>query len=179
MAESPRLARNFNHIAFPTADTQATLRFYTEVLGMKLVGAVRPDEAGTTEEQTPHIHTFFATDSGECIAFFEVVGFRPEPFKDGAPLFTRHVAFGVDSEQQLLAWRRALKEKGIDVSHVVDHDGVWKSIYFPDPNGLVLELTFQARALDASDADKAARMVADWNLAHGTWSHSAKATAAL
>ena len=34
-------ARNFNHIAVPTADTQETCRFYTEVLGMKLVH--RPD----------------------------------------------------------------------------------------------------------------------------------------
>ena len=119
---SLRPARNFNHIAFPTADTAATCRFYTEVLGFKLVGAVRPDLAETTGETHPHIHTFFGTASGECIAFFEIPGFRPQPNKDGAPTFTRHVAFGVDSEEEMLAWRRTLRDKKIEVSKVVDQD---------------------------------------------------------
>jgi glyoxylase I family protein len=165
-------ARHFNHIAFPTADTAATVRFYTEVLGMKLVGAVRPDLAHTTEEVQPHIHTFFGTGSGECIAFFEIPGFRPEPNKDGAPFFTRHVAFGVDSEGEMLEWRRRLREQGVEVSKVVDHDGLWKSIYFPDPNGLLLEITFQTRPLGDDDAASAARMVEDWNRDHGGWSKS-------
>jgi len=162
-------ARYFNHIAFPTSDTAATCRFYSEVLGMKLVGAVRPDLAHTTGELQPHIHTFFGTGSGECIAFFEIPGFRPQPNKDGAPVFTRHVAFGVDSEEEMLAWRRRLKEKGVEVSKVVDHDGLWKSIYFPDPNGLLLEITFQTRPLGAADAAAAERMVAEWNRTHAGW----------
>jgi glyoxylase I family protein len=169
MSNVPTLARNFNHIAFPTADTEATCRFYTEVLGMKLVGAIRPDREGTTEEQHPHIHTFFATASGECLAFFEIPGFKPEPNKDGAPVFTRHIAFGVESEEQLLTWRRRLRELGVEVSGVVDHQGVWKSIYFRDPNQLVLELTFQSRALADTDAEEAAAMVSEWNATHGGW----------
>ncbi|HEY2775483.1 MAG TPA: VOC family protein [Candidatus Binatia bacterium] len=162
-------ARNFNHIAFPTADTAATCRFYTEVLGLKLVGAVRPDQAGTTREVHPHIHTFFGTGSGECIAFFEVPGFRPEPNKDGAPDFTRHVAFGVDSEKDMLDWQKTLRERGVEVSQVIDHDGLWKSIYFRDPNHLLLEITFQTRPLGEADAIKAAGMVEEWNRTHGGW----------
>lgn len=166
---SLRPARHFNHIAFPTADTAATCRFYTEVLGMKLVGAVRPDLSHTTPEVQPHIHTFFGTESGECIAFFEIPGFRPQPNKDGAPVFTRHVAFGVDSEQEMLDWRDRLRQQGVEVSKVVDHDGVWKSIYFPDPNHLLLEITFQSRPLVESDAASAAQMVDEWNRTHGGW----------
>ncbi|HYB97793.1 MAG TPA: VOC family protein [Candidatus Limnocylindrales bacterium] len=169
MSDAPAPARNFNHIAFPTADTEATRRFYTEVLDMKLVGAVRPDMSGTTRQEHPHIHTFFATGSGECIAFFEIPGFRPQPNKDGAPDFTRHIAFGVDSEEQLLAWRRRLQEKGVEVSGVIEHEGIWKSIYFRDPNHLVLELTWQTRPLSAEDADNARAMVEDWNRTHGGW----------
>ncbi|HXC51872.1 MAG TPA: VOC family protein [Candidatus Limnocylindrales bacterium] len=162
-------ARHFNHIAFPTADTAATCRFYTEVLGMKLVGAVRPDLAETTGEAHPHIHTFFATDSGECIAFFEIPGFRPDPNKDRAPAFTRHIAFGVDAEDEMLGWQKRLRESGVDVSKVIDHGGIWKSIYFPDPNGLLLEITFQTRPLGAGDASQAASMVEEWNRTHGGW----------
>jgi catechol 2,3-dioxygenase-like lactoylglutathione lyase family enzyme len=164
MTTTPTPARHFNHVAFPTADTASTCRFYTEVLGMRLAGAVRPDRSGTTEKTTPTIHTFFATESGECIAFFEIPGFRPEPNRDGAPVFTRHVAFGVDSEEKMLAWRRRLKAAGVDVSRVVDHDGLWKSIYFPDPNGLLLEITFQTRPLGEVDAEEAERLVAEWTL---------------
>ena len=167
---SLRAPRSFNHVAFPTADTAATCRFYTNVLGMKLVGAVRPDIAQTTREEQPHIHTFFATESGESIAFFEIPGFRPETNKDGAPVFTRHVAFGVETEQEMLDWRKKLKTEGIDVSPVVDHDGLWKSIYFPDPNGLLLEITFQTRPLGPSDAEEAERLVEDWNRNYGGWS---------
>ena len=162
-------ARHFNHIAFPTADTAATCRFYTEVLGMKLVGAVRPDLAETTPETHPHIHTFFGTDSGECIAFFEIPGLRPQPNKDGAPFFTRHVAFGVDSEEEMLRWQRKLRAAGVDVSKVVDHDGIWRSVYFPDPNGLLLEITFQTRPLGSLDAANAQRMVDEWCRTHGGW----------
>ncbi|MFN2425067.1 MAG: VOC family protein [Candidatus Binatia bacterium] len=170
-----RPARHFNHIAFPTMDTAATCRFYTEVLGMKLVGAVRPDVAGTTEEDHPHIHTFFSTTSGECIAFFEIPGFRPKPNKDGAPVFTRHVAFGVDTEQEMLDWRSRLRREGVDVSAVVDHGGIWKSIYFPDPNGLLLEITFQARPLGPDDAASAERMVEEWNRTQGGWASAPRA----
>lgn len=168
MSLSP--ARHFNHVAFPTADTAATCEFYTKVLDLRLVGAVRPDLAGTTEEVHPHIHTFFGTTSGECIAFFEIPGLRPEPNRDGAPAFTRHVAFGVDTEQELLDWRAKLRRAGVDVSAVVDHDGIWKSIYFPDPNGLLLEITFQARPLGPGDAARAEAMVEEWNRTHGGWS---------
>lgn len=169
---TPKVARCFNHVAFPTADTAATMRFYTEVLGMRLAGAVRPDRDGTTSESEPSLHTFFATESGECIAFFEVPGFQPAPFADGAPLFTRHVAFGVEGEDQLLSWKRRLRALGIEVRGVVDHQGLWRSIYFMDPNGLVLELTFQTRALAANDAERAAEIVAEWERDHARRSPS-------
>ena len=41
MGDSPKVARALNHVAYPTTDTGATYRFYTEILGFKLVAAVR------------------------------------------------------------------------------------------------------------------------------------------
>jgi catechol-2,3-dioxygenase len=74
----------------------------------------------------------------------------------------RHLALSVDSPETLAAWRERLEAHGLKVAGPIDHDGVWSSIYFPDPNGVTLELTYQARALNDADAARAAEMVATW-----------------
>jgi catechol 2,3-dioxygenase-like lactoylglutathione lyase family enzyme len=152
----PRIATRLNHVAYPTFDTAVTVRFYTEVLGFRLVDAVR-DERGPK----PFLHTFFAMESGEVIAFFDIVGLeKPEP--DRLPPWVRHLALSVDSPDTLAAWKRRLEEHGLHVTGPIDHDGVWSSIYFVDPNGVTLELTHQNRPLNEADAARAAAMVATW-----------------
>jgi catechol 2,3-dioxygenase-like lactoylglutathione lyase family enzyme len=44
MSDSLKVARALNHVAYPTTDTGATYRFYTEIMGFKLVAAVRGDQ---------------------------------------------------------------------------------------------------------------------------------------
>ena len=152
----PRIATRLNHVAYPTFDTPATVRFYTEVMGFKLVDAVR-EESGPN----PFLHTFFAMESGEIIAFFDIRGLeRPKP--DGLPPWVRHLALSVDSAETLAAWKQRLEAHGVRVTGPVDHDGVWSSIYFRDPNDVTLELTYQARPLNEADAQRAADMVAAW-----------------
>lgn len=153
----PKIATHLNHVAYPTFDTAATVRFYTEVLGFRLVDAVR-GESGPK----PFLHTFFAMESGEIIAFFDIPGLE-KPKRDHVPPWVRHLALSVDSAETLAAWKRRLEEHGVRVTGPVDHDGVWSSIYFMDPNAVTLELTFQARPLNDADAARASGMVAAWN----------------
>jgi glyoxylase I family protein len=152
----PRIATQLNHVAYPTFDTAATVRFYTEVMGFRLVDAVR-DESGPQ----PFLHTFFAMESGEIIAFFDIPGLE-KPRADHLPPWVRHLALSVDSAETLAAWKRRLEEHGLRVTGPVDHEGVWSSIYFMDPNAVTLELTYQSRALDDADAARAADIVAAW-----------------
>jgi len=166
MGDLPKIARALNHVAYPTTDTGATYRFYTEILGFKLVAAVRGDHDPESNTSKPHLHTFFAMRDGEVIAFFDIEG-AEKPKRDHLPTWVRHFAMSVDSYDDLMAWRQRLLDHGVQVTPVVDHDGVWFSIYFPDPNGVLLELTYQARALTADDAAEAARMVGEWTKAHG------------
>ena len=165
MAETPNVARALNHAAYQTTDTAATCRFYTDVLGFKLVAAVRGEADPAAGADRPFLHTFFAMRSGEVLAFFELEGVDLPP-PDGLPPWIRHIALSVDSHDELLAWRTHLKQHGVEVTPVVDHDGVWKSIYFRDPNQVLLELTYQARSLGDEDARSAAKMVAEWGAAH-------------
>ncbi len=159
MAHVPRIAARLNHVAYATFDTEATTRFYTEVMGFALVSAIRgraPDDPSRS-----YLHTFFAMESGEVIAFFELEGLEPPP-RDRLPRWIRHLALEVDSEQTLLAWKERLEHHGLEVTGPVDHEGVWLSIYFGDPNGVTLELTHQRRALTADDARRAVDLVAAW-----------------
>ncbi len=155
----PRIATRLNHVAYPTFDTAATVRFYTEVMGFRLVDAVH-DESGPK----PFLHTFFAMESGEIVAFFDIPGVE-KPARDHLPPWVRHLAMSVDSPETLAAWKVRLEAHGLHVTGPIDHDGVWSSIYFQDPNEVTLELTYQSRALDESDAARAAAIVAEWTVA--------------
>jgi glyoxylase I family protein len=159
---TPTIATALNHVAYPTANTAETVRFYTEVMGFKLVHAVRGKADPETGSARAYLHTFFAMGSGEVIAFFDIDGLTPSAH-DSLPRWVRHLALSVDSRETLAAWQAHLTKQGIHVTGPVDHDGVWLSIYFGDPNGVTLELTYQARAVNEEDARQAAAMVAAWN----------------
>lgn len=158
--------RRVNHVAYPTTDSAATYRFYTEVLGCRLVAAVREEEVPSTGAKTPFLHTFFAMHDGTCLAFFEVDGMGP-PADDGIPSWVRHIAMDVESMAQLEAWKEQLRAHGVDFIGTVDHEGIWYSIYFFDPNGIRLELTHQARPLTGTDASEGEQLLRTWAAQRG------------
>lgn len=157
---------SLNHAAYPTFDTGATYRFYTELLGCTFVAAVRKDVVPSTGAPTPFLHTFFALSSGECIAFFEVEGLE-EPADDGVPPWIRHIALTMESPDAVTETKNRLEQAGIDVIGVVNHDDLWHSIYFFDPNGIRVELTHQARPLGPEDAVEGRRLLDEWVAEHG------------
>lgn len=155
-------ATSFNHVAMPTNDTAATYRFYTEVLGFRLLSAVREEHVPSTGEQTPFLHTFFGLEDGSCMAFFDVDGQEYAGRDDGVPAWIRHFAMNVDTEQELHSWKDRLESHGVEVRGIVDHEGIWQSIYFFDPNGLRLELTWVRRPLTEDDRRHGEGLVAQW-----------------
>jgi len=62
-----------------------------------------------------------------------------------------HFAFELGSLEALEAKRAELIAKGVHVTPVVDHEWM-KSIYFKDPNGLLLEYACATRTLTEDDA---------------------------
>jgi catechol 2,3-dioxygenase-like lactoylglutathione lyase family enzyme len=163
--QQPAIATALNHVAYPTTHTAATVRFYTEVLGFRLVDAIRGTTDPDSGKPRPFLHTFFAMGSGEIIAFFEVEGLEV-PADERVPRWVRHLALSVDSPATLAAWKARLETHGLSVIGPIDHEGTWASIYFVDPNGVTLELTHQSRALDDEDARRAAEVVARWAAEH-------------
>jgi catechol 2,3-dioxygenase-like lactoylglutathione lyase family enzyme len=160
--------KGLNHVAYVTKDTAATTRFYTEVLGMKLVGHAIDDSVGSTGEKSRFLHTFFEMGDGSCIAFFEIEGQQHDHHDTPLPRWAAHLALSVDSMEELRAAHQRLLDEGVEVRGVIDHEGIWNSIYFLDPNGVRLELTYQSRALTDEDAAAAQTAVAQWVAEHAT-----------
>ena len=142
--------RGVNHLALVTDDMEKTVRFYRDVLGMKVVGTI-----GGEVEGKPMRHYFFSLGPGSCIAFFEWPGVElPASKASGVPASGRHfdhVSIGLETEQGLLRLRTRLLEAGLPVSDVVDH-GMVRSIYIEDPNGISLEFSVWTKDIEKEPA---------------------------
>lgn len=144
-----------HHLALVCADAKATHEFYTNVMGMKLTCAIHVPPFA--EEDAMHL--FYDMGGGNQLAFFwfkNAPAAMPEQAHPASPAHVsahgsmHHLAFGVDSEADLTEWREALKAKGIKVTPMIDH-GFCKSIYFVDPDGMQLEISYWVRVLDRRD----------------------------
>ena len=125
-----------NHLAMATGDLPATIRFWRDLLGMRLV-------VGLGREGWRHY--FFEIGPHDMIAFFEWPGVQPGPEKDhGAPAkgpFTfDHVAVGVAGDDDLFELEARLEAADVWVSEPVDH-GFIHSIYAFDPNNIAIEFS--------------------------------------
>jgi len=155
-----------NHVAYVTRNTALTKRFYTEVLGLRLVGHAEEQAVGSTGEGGRFLHTFFQMGDGSCIAFFEIEGQPLDQHDSKLPRWAPHLALSLNSREDLDAAQARLKEHGVEVLGPVDHEGIWTSLYFFDPNGVRLELTHQNRELGPDDAEAAATAVDAWSAEH-------------
>ncbi|MEU8912984.1 MULTISPECIES: VOC family protein [Streptomyces] len=139
-----------DHLAFVTWRPRATHAFYTQALGMPLVHAITAT-GWVTEDYPDFVHFFFDMGRGNRIAFFYYFGLPEEDPPSDLMHRSRHVAFHVDTEEELLAWRDRLKAHGVRVTRPLGHELI-ESIYFDDPNGIQLEITRPLREMSAIDA---------------------------
>ena len=156
--------KGINHLALVCRDMEETVRFYTKVLNMPLVKTIQLPDGGQ--------HFFFDCGGGNLLAFFwwenapaaapgiaSVEDFPRKPLSAVGSM--NHVAFEMD-ESELEASIAELKAAGVPVSVpvVVNHDdsprgvsekmhpGVFvRSVYFRDPNGIMLEFACLTREL--------------------------------
>ncbi len=161
--------RGVNHLALVCRDMARTVDFYTNVLGFPLVKTVElPIGMGQ--------HFFFDIGNGDSLAFFwfpeapeAVPGISaPAARPDTGDLTSavgsmNHVAFDVDPDR-IEEYRERLVAAGVACSEVANHDdsewtvaeemhpGVYvRSVYFQDPDGILLELAAWTRPLGPDD----------------------------
>lgn len=134
------LIRKIHHVAYRCRDAAETVGFYREVLGMDFTIAFAEDFVPSTQEPDPYMHVFLDAGGGNVLAFFELPTREPMGRDPNTPTWVQHIAFSVESLIVLEETRRRLLARGIDVVGPTDH-GLFRSIYFFDPNGHRLELT--------------------------------------
>lgn len=135
---APRLSR-IHHVAYRCNDAKATVEWYERVLGMTYTTAFAEDHVPSTGAYDPYMHVFLDCGGGNVVAFFELPE-QPAMGRDPhTPAWVQHLAFEVEDEAALLAAKAHIEAQGIDVLGPTWH-GIFKSIYFFDPNGHRLEL---------------------------------------
>ncbi|MBM67997.1 MAG: glyoxalase [Haliea sp.] len=169
--------RRIHHVAYRCNDTRETVEFYRRVLNMQLVLAIAEDEVPSTREPDPYMHVFLDAGMGNVLAFFELPNSPPMGRDGNTPEWVQHIAFEVDSEEALLAAKREVEQQGIPVVGPTHH-GIFRSIYFFDPNGHRLELA--ANIAQPGDLDRlravAPDMIEEWSRTrraprHAAWLH--------
>ncbi|AWS42822.1 VOC family protein [Streptosporangium sp. 'caverna'] len=161
--------RGVNHLALVCSDMKQTVDFYSGVLGMPLIKTIElPMGWGQ--------HFFFDCGGANALAFFwfpdapeGIPGISaPKGLPDRGELLSavgsmNHIALDV-APDKIEEYRDKLIAKGVDVGVILNHDdsefgiapemqeGVFvRSIYFKDPDGILVEFAAWTRELGLPD----------------------------
>ena len=116
------------HVVIKVRDLKRSRAFYTEVLGMEVMN------------DTPEAGLLFLSNHRRDhheLALLEVGPDAKQP--GGRDLGLVHIAFRLETQEQLESAYRELKDQKIPISFTVNH-GITNSVYFTDPDGIFLQL---------------------------------------
>ena len=127
------VTEGFHHVTVVGRDARVMLGLYRDLLGLRLVKQTVNFDRPTT------YHLYFADSvgtPGTILTFFEWPDAAPGSYGLGG---VHHIALSVRDEAAQLKWKRRLTDAGVPVSGPYNR-GYFTSIYFRDPDGLVLEI---------------------------------------
>ncbi|HYM72100.1 MAG TPA: VOC family protein [Stellaceae bacterium] len=148
-----------NHLVINVRDIEESHKFWTEIVGLKQVGALRP---GTPEAPRPVMRFYSADHDGQLnhhdIALVENKDLPPPP-KDwrmfGTPVAINHIAITLPNREAWLRQLAFVQSRGIKFERRVNH-GMTRSLYISDPNGYGVELLYELpREMWEADIDTA------------------------
>ena len=128
-----------HHVAYRCRDAKETADWYARMLGMEFTTAFAEDHVPSTGAYDPYMHIFLDAGGGNVLAFFELPN-QPDMGRDAnTPEWVQHLALNVADVDALHAAKAHLEAQGVDVLGPTFH-GIFRSIYFFDPNGHRVEL---------------------------------------
>lgn len=158
------------HLALVCSDMRRTVDFYTNVLGLKLVKTIELPLGGGQ-------HFFFELGRDTYLAFFwfpdapkaspgvgNAAGLPGLGEITSAHASMNHVAFSIPVDK-FEEYEQRLRDKGVETGIILNHDdsewgvakdqhqpGVYiRSLYFRDPDGILLEFAAWTRELREDD----------------------------
>ena len=130
-AEASLGTEGVHHLVLISSDLEATVRFYTQALNMRLVKVVENRDDPTST------HIFLDMGGGNLLAFFDFPEHGDAPVVRG--IGAMHPVALKASPSQYKALFARLKDQGIDYSqHGSDAAG---SVYLRDPDNALIEVT--------------------------------------
>ena len=126
-------SQGIHHITLNGADKKASIEFWQDILGMKLIF----EQPNLDDESENHL--YFDCGDGRTVTVFtnESRAGQKETVSNSVGS-VHHLAFWV-SQSTLRVAEKKLKQKGIASSGIKDR-GFMDSIYFREPLGLLIEL---------------------------------------
>src|SRR5580658_9793187 len=134
-----------NHVVLNVRDIEESHRFWTEIVGLKQVAALRPRPG---RANPPKMRFYSADHSGKMthhdVALVESPNL-PAPaewvLSDGR-VAINHVALAMPNREAWLKQLAFLQSRGIKFNWRVNH-GVTHSVYINDPNGYGVEFLYE------------------------------------
>jgi catechol 2,3-dioxygenase len=137
--------RGINHLVLNVRDLEESHRFWTEIIGFRQVGELKP----TPQRPHPPKMRFYSGDRGGQTHHHDIALVEnrdlPAPPTDwkmfGMPLAVNHIAITLPDRE---AWSRQLaylQATGVKFDRRVEH-GMTHSLYIHDPNGYGVELLY-------------------------------------
>jgi glyoxalase family protein len=135
MTDVAGLIKGLHHITNVTSNQEVNRRFYTEILGLRRV------KLTVNQDDYLHRHLFYADEkgtTGSAITFFE----WPQ-LPQGFPGLSspHHLSYSLPSLESVPKWKSWLLFNKVPITGPLIRDGRI-SLYFRDPDGLMMELTF-------------------------------------
>jgi catechol 2,3-dioxygenase len=142
----PVTPRGLNHLVINVRDIEESHRFWTEMIGFKQVGELKPTPqrphppkmrfySGSRSDGSTHHHDIALVENKNL----------PEPPKEwsmfGPALAVNHIAITLPDRE---SWQRQLaylQARGVKFNRRVEH-GMTHSLYINDPNGYGVELLY-------------------------------------
>jgi len=143
-----------HHLAISTADIKTQVAFFNDVLGCELVAlywmhGVQGAWHGFMKLNDSCSIAFVQLDAIKDIEPIPAVTHAGNAGGTSAPGTMQHVAFNVDTYDDLLAMRDRIRSRGVNVMGPLHH-GMCDSIYFGGPEGLTLEVATSSVAIDGN-----------------------------
>jgi len=134
-----------NHVAFATNDLDKTIRFWRDLLGMRLIAGI-----GDRDSR----QYFFEVSENSMISFFEWPHVQPVSDKNPGspvkgPLVFDHLCFEVENRDELWDLKSALEAADMWCTEEIDN-GFIHSIFSTDPNNIQLEFCFRINEVNLS-----------------------------
>jgi catechol 2,3-dioxygenase-like lactoylglutathione lyase family enzyme len=156
----------FHHVAIAVKNPERAHKFYTEAMGFRLVKIVKrqtPDGGWTK-------HIFYDTGNGELFAIWDLRGIEGVVVEQdgwrggmstgaGLPYWVNHLAFDCKDIGGLEFAKQRWIDHGYHVSEV-KHEFI-HSIYTRDPDGTLVEFTYDTQPLGEADVEEALALLPD------------------